>query len=90
MSADRDRLAASAKDIANTHPENTYASYYLKALEKILAKPGYAGTEIKRLSKIILAATASNEKLDDFTIRRNILESLNVSVGDIVNANEEL
>ncbi|CAG8610898.1 14628_t:CDS:2, partial [Cetraspora pellucida] len=49
------------------------AHYYVKIMNKIAEKDDYAENEIARLDKIIKSGTISGSKIDDFTIRKNIL-----------------
>ncbi|CAG8736169.1 37_t:CDS:2, partial [Racocetra fulgida] len=49
------------------------AHYYVKIMNKIVEKDDYAVNEIARLDKIIKSGTISGSKIDDFTIRKNIL-----------------
>lgn len=50
-----------------------FALYYVKVMEKIKDKNNYVDNEIARLDKIIKSGTISASKIDDFTIRKNIL-----------------
>ena len=50
-------------------------------MEKIKEKPGYVESEISRLEKIIKSGTISENKVDDFTIRKNILMSFTKGPG---------
>lgn len=61
-----------AKELAGTEK---YAVYYTKAMEKIVVNESYAKNEMKRLDKIIADKSTASEKLDDFTMRRNILST---------------
>ncbi|GBB90229.1 hypothetical protein RclHR1_01710029 [Rhizophagus clarus] len=53
--------------------DSKFAQYYVKVMEKIKDKKDYIDNEIARLDKIIKSGTISASKLDDFTIRKNIL-----------------
>lgn len=50
-----------------------FALYYVRVMEKIKDKNNYVDNEIARLDKIIKSGTVSASKIDDFTIRKNIL-----------------
>ncbi|CAG8552501.1 32661_t:CDS:2, partial [Racocetra persica] len=71
-------------DKLNTRP----AQYYVKIMNKIVEKDDYAENEIARLDKIIKSGTISGSKIDDFTIRKNILSGFHKD-GDKV-THEEL
>ncbi|CAG8603017.1 7388_t:CDS:2 [Paraglomus occultum] len=75
-----DKILKEAEDEAasiNTKP----AKYYVKVMEKIKEKPGYVDSEISRLEKILKSGTISENKMDDFTIRKNILSSFTKGPG---------
>ena len=60
-----------------TAPEKV-VTLYKKALEKTLANPLYPEKEIARLTKIVSSGSASLEKLDEFTIKLNVLRSFSI------------
>ncbi|RIA89439.1 protein disulfide-isomerase tigA precursor [Glomus cerebriforme] len=53
--------------------DSKFAQYYVKVMEKIQDKKDYVDNEIARLDKIIKSGKISGSKVDDFTIRKNIL-----------------
>uniref|UniRef100_A0A1D1YIZ3 protein disulfide-isomerase n=1 Tax=Anthurium amnicola TaxID=1678845 RepID=A0A1D1YIZ3_9ARAE len=53
--------------------DSKFAQYYAKVMEKIKEKEDYVDKEIVRLDKVIKSGTISPSKVDDFTIRKNIL-----------------
>ncbi|CAG8566330.1 13277_t:CDS:2 [Dentiscutata erythropus] len=70
-----DKIIVESQAIAeklNTRP----AQYYVKIMNKIAEKGDYAETELARLDKILKSGTISGNKIDDFTIRKNILSGL--------------
>ncbi|KAI8898718.1 thioredoxin-like protein, partial [Globomyces pollinis-pini] len=52
-----------------------YAKYYGKTMNKIIKNSGYIDKEVARLTKILDAGTTAPEKVDDFMMRRNILNT---------------
>ncbi|KAG0241554.1 thioredoxin-domain-containing protein [Mortierella sp. GBAus27b] len=52
---------------------NSSAKHYSRFFEKSLEKPDYPTTESARLAKMIQGKTVNRAKLDDFTIRFNII-----------------
>lgn len=82
-----DKIIVEAQEISdklNTRP----AQYYVKIMNKIVENGDYAETELARLDKIIKSGTISGSKIDDFTIRRNILSGFHKN--DIKKTHEEL
>ncbi|ORX51285.1 disulfide isomerase [Hesseltinella vesiculosa] len=60
--------------------ESRYAKYYTKLMEKILEKgDDFIDKEKARIQKIIKSSTVTLAKLDDFTIRQNILNVFDAS-----------
>lgn len=55
--------------------DSKFAKYYVKVMEKIGEKKDYVDGEIVRLDKIIKSGTITGNKVDDFTVRKNILSS---------------
>ncbi|KAG0207945.1 hypothetical protein BGX28_000958 [Mortierella sp. GBA30] len=53
--------------------KNASAKYYVRFFEKALATPEYAATEAARLAKIIKNKSVNRARLDDFSIRHNII-----------------
>ena len=79
-----------AKDISGKF-QSKYAEYYVKALEKLQKNAGYVDKEISRLSGIISSGNTVATKLDDFTMRRNILQAFKGSDEEAVDdARDEL
>ncbi|KAI8093828.1 thioredoxin-like protein [Halteromyces radiatus] len=63
-----------ANEVASTLENNRYAKYYGKLMEKIIdGGDAFIQKEKTRLDKIIKSNTVTPAKLDDFTIRKNIL-----------------
>ncbi|KAI9347409.1 thioredoxin-like protein [Zopfochytrium polystomum] len=81
ISGQQDAATEEAKKIAASNTSK-YANYYVKVMEKI-QKDGkeYVAKEIGRLTKISQSGTTSLEKKDDFTIRKNILQSFTAAEG---------
>ncbi|CAG8602823.1 14158_t:CDS:10 [Rhizophagus irregularis] len=67
-----DLVITETKDAAEKS-DSKFALYYVKVMEKIKDKNNYVDNEIARLDKIIKSGTISASKIDDFTIRKNIL-----------------
>lgn len=61
-------LASKALETPSSH-----AAYYAKVLEKLLKDPTYAEKELARLERVRTKGTNAQEKLDNMTIRQNIL-----------------
>ncbi|KAJ3116521.1 hypothetical protein HDU96_009507 [Phlyctochytrium bullatum] len=74
-SSEKSGLVENAKSAADGFKGNKYATYYVKVMEKIV-KDGneYVKKELARLAKIGDSGSTTVEKLDDFSIRRNILQ----------------
>ncbi|KAF9158370.1 hypothetical protein DFQ26_007728 [Actinomortierella ambigua] len=66
------------------------AKYYARFFDKVHASPEYAAKEVARLEKLIIAATMSQAKLDEFVIRKNVLIQFNPVTPEAVAAHEEL
>lgn len=71
---ERDDILKSVKKLAST-VNTRYSNYYAKVMEKVINNENYLEKEINRLTKIIDGNSMSIEKIDDFTIRRNILKA---------------
>nr|CAG8626389.1 5586_t:CDS:2 [Entrophospora candida] len=71
---EKSQIIIDAKSIENKI-DSRYSKYYIKVMEKINEKPNYVDNEIDRLNNIIKTGKMSGGKLDDFTIRKNILSS---------------
>ena len=50
-----------------------YAQYYIKVIEKLTKNEGYVQKELARLESILKKGSLALEKVDDLTIRANIL-----------------
>ncbi|OZJ05272.1 hypothetical protein BZG36_01960 [Bifiguratus adelaidae] len=73
--ADRQTLQAEAKQIASVN-KSRYADYYAKVMEKVLENgDAFLRKEKGRLDKISSKGTVTPAKMDEFTIRKNILAS---------------
>ncbi|CAG8721780.1 15822_t:CDS:2, partial [Acaulospora morrowiae] len=72
--ADKENVIKEAKVVAD-ELDTRFAKYYPKVMEKTLEKEDYVDKEIARINKIIESGTISDNKIDDFTIRKNILSS---------------
>lgn len=68
-----DATLAEAKKVADEN-KGEWASFYVKVMEKIQQKATYVDDEIARLEKV-LEGSISEDKIDQFTIRLNILRS---------------
>ena len=66
-----------------------YAAYYLRVMDKSMAKPGYAQKESDRLAKILKGGNTTPQKSDQMTIKRNIL-SVFLGADVLVEAHDEL
>ncbi|KAF9291219.1 hypothetical protein BGZ68_004739 [Mortierella alpina] len=66
-----------ATELAATLSNNSSAKYYTRFFEKVLATPSYAATETARLAKIIANKSVNHARLDDFSIRHNIISLFN-------------
>ncbi|KAJ3105950.1 hypothetical protein HDU97_007296 [Phlyctochytrium planicorne] len=78
--ADRAVILNDAKKQAKAQNGSKYANYYVKVMEKIAKDgDGYIAKEIARITKISSSGTTALEKLDDFSIRKNILGSFSAS-----------
>jgi len=66
------QLEEAKKKAASSNSE--WASFYIKVLEKLKDKPTYVDEEIARLEKV-LSGSIHEDKIDQFTIRINILKS---------------
>jgi protein disulfide-isomerase A6 len=62
--------------------KSNFAQYYGKVVDKIKKNEKYAETELARLEKLIAKGQLVPEKLDDITIRSNILRKFVVKKGD--------
>ncbi|KAF9949655.1 hypothetical protein BGZ72_008590 [Mortierella alpina] len=62
-----------ATELAATLTSSPSAKYYARFFEKVLATPNYAITEAARLAKIIANKSVNHARLDDFSIRHNII-----------------
>jgi protein disulfide-isomerase A6 len=64
-----EEVAAAAK--AETHK---HATYYARVAEKLAKNAGYVEKELGRVQGILDKGTLAADKLDELTIRRNILQ----------------
>ncbi|KAG0006920.1 hypothetical protein BGZ65_001760 [Modicella reniformis] len=60
-------------ELATTLTNSTNAKYYKRFFEKSLATPEYPATEAARLAKIIKNKSVNRARLDEFSIRHNII-----------------
>lgn len=65
------------------------AKHYMRVFEKAAASPEFVATELARLAKISESGTLSAAKVDDFSIRQNILAAFAVEE-EVKHAKEEL
>ena len=70
------KVIKAASKVAKSSKNAKFAAYYVKAMEKTAAKPAYPTKESTRLEKILKGGNASSEKIDEFTMKRNILAGL--------------
>ncbi|KAF9110446.1 hypothetical protein BGX27_006316 [Mortierella sp. AM989] len=66
-------ISTKAIELAATLSNNSSAKYYTRFFEKSLATPNYATTEAARLAKIIKNKSVNRARLDEFSIRHNII-----------------
>lgn len=65
-----------AKEIAEKEDAPASAKFYIKAMESVIAKGSeFVAKEKARITGILEGAAVAESKIDDFTIRRNILEA---------------
>ncbi|KAI8071633.1 thioredoxin-like protein [Gongronella butleri] len=70
----RQQVFAAANESVAAQGNSKYAKYYVKLMEKILEQGNaFIAKESARVNKIIKSNTVTPAKLDDFTIRQNIL-----------------
>jgi len=62
-----------ATELAATLVNNPSAKYYVRFFEKVLATPEYTVKETARLAKLIADRSMNHARLDDFSIRHNII-----------------
>ncbi|KAF9965207.1 hypothetical protein BGZ70_005249 [Mortierella alpina] len=62
-----------ATELAATLVNNPTAKYYIRFFEKVLATPDYVVKESARLAKLIADKSMNHARLDDFSIRHNII-----------------
>lgn len=60
----------------------SYAKYYVKVMDKIKEKEDFVEGELARLQKVIASGTIAGLKLDDFSIRQNILATFQKMKGE--------
>ncbi|KAF9434370.1 hypothetical protein BGZ76_008129 [Entomortierella beljakovae] len=65
-------ISSEAIEVANKI-NNASAKYYTRFFEKSLSTPNYAQTESTRLSNIIKGKSVNRARLDEFSIRHNII-----------------
>ncbi|KAI5280311.1 Protein disulfide-isomerase-like 2-2 [Ascosphaera acerosa] len=70
-----DELREAVKAVEGGEAEQKAAQYYLRVAEKQAGSPAYVEKEAARLRKIVETGGVSAEKLDELTVRRNILRS---------------
>ncbi|CAG8540690.1 3209_t:CDS:10 [Ambispora leptoticha] len=78
-----DTVIEEARKIANKL-DTRFSKYYIKVMEKLKERQDYVTKEIERLEKIVKSGTISNNKKDDFTIRKNILVSFQIKETDSI------
>ncbi|KAF8977472.1 hypothetical protein BGZ46_007373 [Entomortierella lignicola] len=66
-------ISTKAIELAGTLSNNSSAKYYTRFFEKALTTPNYAATEAARLAKIIKNKSVNRARLDEFSIRHNII-----------------
>ncbi|BFZ59479.1 hypothetical protein YB2330_000489 [Saitoella coloradoensis] len=69
---DKESVIAKAKSVV---AGDANGSYYVKAMEKIVANPKHVANEIHRLESIIAKGNLAKAKLDSFIKRKNILSA---------------
>ncbi|KAG0234755.1 hypothetical protein BGW42_006218 [Actinomortierella wolfii] len=72
-SADEKQKAYEEAIKATAASDASSAKYYARFFEKVNASSEYATTELARLEKLIKSGTVNQVKLDEFSIRKNIL-----------------
>lgn len=71
--ATREKVQKEAADIAG-ELKSRYATYYAKIMEKVIEKGDeFLSTEKARIAKITGSEDITSAKLDDFSMRKNIL-----------------
>ena len=73
--ADGDSIAAVAKEVQKLAKgvKDTGVEYYLKVLTKLQTNDGYVDKELARIQGLVKKGGLAPAKLDELTIRRNIL-----------------
>jgi len=73
--ADKDERLAKATTVAAelTGADAKSGKIYVKVMEALKTKPAYVSSELDRLQKLIESGSISDVKVDEFTVRRNIL-----------------
>ncbi|KAI8596273.1 thioredoxin-like protein [Dissophora ornata] len=74
--SDKKSISTKAIELAATLTQAS-AKYYARFFEKALATPTYAATEAARLAKIIKNKSVNRARLDEFSIRLNIISVFN-------------
>jgi len=74
---DKDEVYKQVQEAAEnlTGQDQKSAKFYLKVLEALKAKPDFVQTETERLNRMINSGSLNGEKVDEFTIRVNILSA---------------
>ncbi|KAJ1536890.1 hypothetical protein HK096_006793, partial [Nowakowskiella sp. JEL0078] len=90
ISNSKDLIIKSAREISKKSNIGT-AAYYVRVFEKV-EKQGkdFLSKEIARLSKIIAGGNNTPEKIDDFSLRLNVLKAFTESNAKIVEQHSEL
>ncbi|KAG0000484.1 Protein disulfide-isomerase-like 2-2 [Entomortierella chlamydospora] len=70
--SEKKTISAKAIELAGTLT-NSSAKYYTRFFEKSLATPSFPTTEAARLAKIIQNKSVNRARLDEFSIRHNII-----------------
>ncbi|KAF9361852.1 hypothetical protein BGX26_011076 [Mortierella sp. AD094] len=71
--SEKKTISAKAIELAGTLASNSSAKYYTRFFEKSLATPNYPTIEAARLAKIIKNKSVNRARLDEFSIRHNII-----------------
>ena len=75
-SADKKELIKQAKEIVEASVDKKKLKWYVKVMEAISEKgDGFLATEKARLTGVIEGKAIHENKIDEFTVRRNILNA---------------
>ncbi|RKP09953.1 putative disulfide isomerase [Thamnocephalis sphaerospora] len=84
---ERDAIVTEATTLADKLSSRA-AEYYIKVMKKVQANAEYTAKELARLIKVVGAGTITEDKLDFFTIRQNILRHF-VNEADAAGGDED-